>query len=243
MSLPDSPTLRVPQLDLPGQSHVAAGPHDLSGMYVMHHAFRRDLDSFVSAVRRTPVGEAQVWAALTRRWSRFEEVLHHHHVVEDTSIWPTLISHAEAANAEADRETLEAMEAEHAVIDPALSRTRSAFEAMAAHPCIDHRNALDVRLTALRQSLADHLRHEETRALPIVQRTMTAEEWAEAERAAGKGYPARLIPFLVPWVAAGLPADVVGRMLREAGPAYGLVLRLCGGRYHARERVPFRYAD
>ena len=33
----------VPQLTLPGQSHTAEGPHDQTGMYVMHHALRRDL--------------------------------------------------------------------------------------------------------------------------------------------------------------------------------------------------------
>jgi iron-sulfur cluster repair protein YtfE (RIC family) len=242
MSLRKNPVVEVDQLDLPGQSHVAAGPHDLAGMYLMHHAFRRDLDRFVTAVRTSPVGETQVWAALARRWSLFEEVLHHHHVVEDSSIWPALVSHATAAGARADQETLEAMEAEHSLIDPALSKTRAAFDAMRAHPCSDHRNALDVRLTALRQSLADHLCHEETGALPIVQRTMSVDEWAAAERAAGKGYPARLIPFLLPWVAAGLPADVVRRMLHDAGPVYGLLLRLCRPRFNARERTAFRYA-
>ena len=33
----------VTQVTLPGQSHTAEGPHDQIGMYVMHHAFRRDL--------------------------------------------------------------------------------------------------------------------------------------------------------------------------------------------------------
>src|SRR3546814_2114133 len=45
------PTGDHPQISLPGQAHVAHGPHDQSGMYLMHHAFRRDLGSFESAVR------------------------------------------------------------------------------------------------------------------------------------------------------------------------------------------------
>src|SRR3712207_2560067 len=109
MSQGKHPIATVRQVDLPGQTHVAEGPYDQTGMYVMHHAFRRDLDRFVSAVRNTPVGEAQVWSALARRWSRFEEVLHHHHVVEDTSIWPALLAHADAAGSDEDRATLEAM--------------------------------------------------------------------------------------------------------------------------------------
>ena len=71
------------QLDLPGQTHVADGPHDQSGMYVMHHGFRRDLARFERAVRNTPVGDAATWRALAKRWAAFTEVLHHHHTIED----------------------------------------------------------------------------------------------------------------------------------------------------------------
>ena len=80
------------QIRLPGQAHVAEGPHDQTGMYLMHHAFRRDLIAFETAVRRTPVREEATWRALAARWGRFAEVLHHHHAVEDASIWPLLLS-------------------------------------------------------------------------------------------------------------------------------------------------------
>jgi len=231
----------VRQVDLPGQTHVAEGPYDQTGMYVMHHAFRRDLDRFVSAVRNTPVGEREVWAALGRRWSTFEEVLHHHHVVEDTAIWPSLLAHADAAGAEADRATLEAMEAEHGQIDPALDATRTAFAAMQEHPCTDHRNALDVRLTSLRQGLLEHLRHEETEALPLLQRTLSVEDFAATEAAAQKGYPVRTVPFVVPWVADGVPPDVIDKTLGQAGPAYRLLLRVCRPRYARAERRAFAH--
>ena len=55
------------QLDLPGQAAVAHGPHDLGGMYVMHHAFRRDLGRFASAVRRAPLEDTAAWRALATR--------------------------------------------------------------------------------------------------------------------------------------------------------------------------------
>ena len=82
------------QVTLPGQAFTAEGPHDQTGMYVMHHGFRRDLDRFVEAARNTPVGEAEVWAALEERWGRFDDVLHHHHHVEDEAFWPVLLAHA-----------------------------------------------------------------------------------------------------------------------------------------------------
>jgi hypothetical protein len=111
------------------------------------------------------------------------------------------------------------------------------------HPCTDHRNALDVRLTALRAGLVDHLRHEEAEALPLVQRTMTAEEWVASEKAAAKGYPLRLVPFLVCWTMDGMPDDVRRNVLGQAGPGYGVMLRLFQGRHARRERACFRFAD
>ena len=53
-----------PQISLPGQAHVAEGPHDQTGMYLMHHAFRRDLAAFEAAVRQTPLHDDAVWRAL-----------------------------------------------------------------------------------------------------------------------------------------------------------------------------------
>jgi iron-sulfur cluster repair protein YtfE (RIC family) len=231
----------VTQLTLPGQSHTAEGPHDQTGMYAMHHGFRRDLDAFVAAVEHTPVSEAEVWTALTGRWDRMAEVLHHHHSVEDDALWPVLRRHAhEAGNAE-DLTMLEDMEAEHGVIDPALAAARAAFVEMASHPCTDHRNALEIRLAAARESLHVHLAHEEGQALPMLQRTLSVEENDAFEKAVAKGYPLSVVPFVLCWVMHGLPGDARERILATAPPGYGLVHRLLRGRFERREREAFRY--
>ena len=80
-----------PQLTLPRQSHTAEGPYDQTGMYVMHHALRRDFVHFVAAVQNTPVSEHEVWTALEQRWDRFADILHHHHTAEDDHLWPVLL--------------------------------------------------------------------------------------------------------------------------------------------------------
>ncbi|GAA4988053.1 hemerythrin domain-containing protein [Pseudonocardia tropica] len=228
------------QVLLPGQTFVAEGPHDQTGMYLMHHAFRRDLARFESAVRNTPVGDDGVWRALAARWDRFAEVLHHHHTIEDTAIWPVLLDGVRGDTE--DTATLHAMEAEHAHVDPALAACRDAFAAMASHPCDDHRNALDVHVTAVRTLLADHLRHEETEALPMVQRVMTDEQFAASEAATAQGYPTRMVPFLVPWVCDEVPGVVATRFLAQAGAVYALLLRVLRRGYARREKRAFRYA-
>ena len=229
------------QITLPRQTHTAEGPHDQTGMYVMHHAFRRDLERFVVAVRRTPVEDHEVWLALQARWAFFDETLHHHHGVEDTSIWPVLMQHAESTRDEADLATLAAMEAEHATIDPGLAEVRAAFERVVERPSEDHRNALDIRLTALSEALLAHMRHEETEALPMIQRTLSTEEFAAAEKAAQRAYPLRTVPALVPWVLDELPAEGRERMFAMAGSAYRLLAKLFVPRYERREKVAFRY--
>jgi iron-sulfur cluster repair protein YtfE (RIC family) len=229
------------QLTLPGQSHTAEGPHDQAGMYVMHHAFRRDLTAFAAAVQHTPVSETEVWAALLPRWERMAEVLHHHHTVEDEALWPVLARHAAETGNTDDATMLEDMEAEHAVIDPALQAVREAFAQMAEHPCADHRNALDIRLAAARESLHQHLAHEEGQALPMLQRTLSVEENERFEAAAAQGYPLRMVPFLLCWTMDGLPEEACRRVVDLAPPGYGLVHRLLRGRYQRHERRAFRY--
>ncbi len=229
------------QLTLPGQNHTAEGPHDQTGMYVMHHGFRRDLERFRAAVELTPVSEAEVWAALQRRWDRMAEVLHHHHSVEDEALWPVLRRHAHASGNADDLTILEDMEAEHGVIDPALVAVRTAFAQMGAHPCVDHRNALEIRVAAARESLHEHLAHEEGQALPMLQRTLSVEENDEFEKAAAKGYPLSIVPFVLCWVMDGLPDQARERLLAATPPGYGLLHRLLRPRYLKGERRAFRY--
>ncbi len=227
------------QIRLPGQAHVADGPHNQTGMYLMHHAFRRDLTAFEVAVRRTPCHAETTWRALAGRWTRFAEVLHHHHAVEDASIWPQVLG---AVTAEPDRLLLAAMEAEHAHIDPALAATGSAFATMAAHPCEEHRAALETEVTAVHQLLHEHLAHEETEALPLLQRTLSAEQFSLTEKAAKKAYPVRLLPFLVPWAMDELPEPIATSFMKEAGRVYSGLLTIARPRFRRAEQRAFRYA-
>ena len=231
----------VAQLTLPGQSHTAEGPHDQTGMYVMHHGFRRDLTSFVAAVERTPVSEAGVWTAMHGRWLKFAEVLHHHHGVEDDHLWPVLARHAARAGNAADLAMLDDMEAEHAVIDPALRAVEAAFREMREHPCADHRNALEIRVVAAREHLREHLAHEEGQALPMLQRTLSVEENEAFEKAAAAGYPARIIPFALCWTLHELPPEARGAIFAQAPPGSVLLHRLLRRRFERREREAFRY--
>lgn len=229
------------QLTLPGQSHTAEGPHDQTGMYVMHFAFRRDLARFATAVAETPVGEHDVWEALARRWQHFGTVLHHHHEVEDGHLWPLLRRYAEEAGSAEDLQLLDDMEAEHEVVDPALRHAGEAFEQMREHPCADHRNALEIRVAAVRSVLDTHLAHEEGQALPMLQRTLSEADNAGFEKAVAAAYPLRVVPFVICWAFDGVPDEARRRVLADAPPGYSLIERVLRRGYLRRERVAFRY--
>jgi iron-sulfur cluster repair protein YtfE (RIC family) len=169
------------------------------------------------------------------------DVLHHHHQVEDDALWPVLRRHAQEAGNVEDVTTLDDMESEHGVIDPALTAVRTAFEDICAHPCTDHRNALEIRVAAARESLLEHLAHEEGQALPMLQRTLSVTENDAFERAASQAYPLRIVPFVLPWVMHELPTEARERVVEMAPPGYGLIHRLLRGRFERAERRAFRY--
>ena len=230
------------QVSYPGQIHLAPGPHDMTNMYRAHFAFRRDLAKFQAAVRQTPIGAADSWRGLAERWTLFADVLHHHHTIEDVMIWPTLRRRTEAAGDAAGTELLHAMEAEHDLIDPALTGCAAGVAAMVEHPCEDHRNAVDVHVTTARQLLADHLRHEETEAIPLIQDVMTAEEWEASEAYAAKALDPRKLASVVPWLVEGMAPELLAREAAAAPLLMRVLLRLFRRRWARRERVAFRYA-
>jgi hemerythrin-like domain-containing protein len=237
-----STTTPTEQLMLPGQTAAPAGPADMMMMYVMHHAFRRDLARFTDAVGATPLEDRATWKALAARWDRFFEVLHHHHSAEDDLIWPYLTERADAT----ERVTLEAMEEEHGEIDPLLTSVAEGFAALAGDRVPaggdDLRAALRVRMAATRDCLARHLEHEETEAIAILQRHTTAESWKAIEEEIGKRKSTVPLSFMVGWCAEEVPARKLDEIFGAVGLPFKVLWLLTRGRFRRGERKAFKYA-
>lgn len=232
-------TSQTTPLLLPGQAAAVEGPVAMDVMYVMHHAFRRDLDAFAAATAATPVTDRASWRALAERWGVFSTALHHHHSGEDAGLWPLLMERAD----DTQRETLDAMEAEHAEIDPILTACAAGFTRLADHADEDARAALAVRVAAARESLARHLRHEETDAIRIIQEHLTNAEWlALEEEYFAKRFTPRQLIALVPWALHELPAQTRDAIFSEPGGRAHRVLWLATrGRFNRRDRIAFRH--
>ena len=226
------------QLRLPGQTAAPEGPVDMYMMYVMHHAFRRDLTKLTEAAQHTPASDRVAWHLLQQRWRIFAEALHGHHTGEDTGLWPLLLERG----SEEDRATLEAMEAEHAEFEPLLEACEQGFARLAEHSDDDARAALAVRLAATRGCLARHLEHEETGAIPIIQRVLTEEDWQRLDEEVFKEdlTPGKIVR-VVPWAAYGVPRTVLDDVFAKTGFGFKLVWFATRRRFARREARAFRH--
>ena len=225
------------QLRLPGQTAAHPGPIDMTMMYVMHHAFRRDLEAFATAAGTTPATDRRAWKAMAERWEIFSSALHHHHSGEDTGVWPALLDRAD----EEGRATLEAMEAEHSEIDPILEACAAGLARLAEQPDEDARAALAVRLIAAKEWLAEHLKHEETEAIALIQALLTAEEWESITKEHfDSDVSFKEVLKLVPWVAHGLPESVLRDLFaKPGGSVHRVMLVLTRRRFQRLEAAAF----
>jgi uncharacterized protein YndB with AHSA1/START domain len=228
---------------LPGQAAAPAGPVDVTAMYVMHHAFRRDLTDFAQAVSTTTVGERDVWIALRDRWKTFAQVLHKHHVAEDDGLWPLLRSRAAEAGDNDAVAVLDAMEAEHAGIDPLLAAIRAGFATLVDDPAPAVQAALGHELSRAKTLLGAHLGHEERDAMALVQAYLSQADWERVEKEHFQAaYGPKDLPFVVAWTLKGLsPAG-----LRRARALGGLPIRVIAffavPGFRRAERRAFRQA-
>jgi hemerythrin-like domain-containing protein len=214
-------------------------------MYVAHHAFRRDLDLLARAVPATPVGARATWRALHERYAVFAKALHLHHSGEDAGLWPLLLERVDAVGDRAARETLEAMESEHAAFDPLLTGCDAGLRLMAAGGDAADRAALAAVVVAARDALGRHLLHEETETIALIQRHLTQADWERVDEEHFKPHlpGLRELAVVVPWFCQGLPEDVRARGFADAGKGFTVLYLLTRGRFARHHRRAFAYLD
>lgn len=177
---------------------------DLTAMYVMHDALRREL-AHLDRVTTTADHDPCRVLATAAGWQLFKKALHAHHTAEDDALWPPLRHHL--ADRPRDLAVLEVLEAEHAVIAPVVD----AIDAALADPAADALR-LGQLTDALARGLAGHLDHEEGAAVPLVRRALTAEQWGHFDRVHAQRI-GRDAPLLLPWLLDGADELTVAKVL------------------------------
>jgi iron-sulfur cluster repair protein YtfE (RIC family) len=187
------------------------GKVDFTLMYAVHDAFHRDLRHLTAAVEADQTADAAVRAG----WATFKNQLHVHHTAEDTSLWPPLRQKVTRPDETA---VLDAMEAEHARIDPLLSKVDASLAA-SGHA------GLAGNAGALAQTLAAHMKHEEDQALPLVEAHLGPDGWAAFRKATGKIQGLRGGAEFFPWMLDGASADTSRKVLGTLPPPARLLYR------------------
>jgi iron-sulfur cluster repair protein YtfE (RIC family) len=173
-------------------------------MYAMHNALRSDLEQIAKITARLDDDPRRILASAVG-WTMFTRSLHIHHSAEDEALWPVMCQ--TLAGQPDDLALLDAMEAEHAEIDPLVEAIDAALA--------DRESATE-RLADLTDTLAGtlsgHLKHEEDDALPLIDEVVTLEQWLHYGAVHGSRTGADA-PQLIPWLLEGADEHTVATML------------------------------
>jgi Hemerythrin HHE cation binding domain len=184
-------------------------------MYVMHAALRRDLER-IARVTARPDDDPKHVLRTAVGWEMFKSYLHAHHTAEDDLLWPPM---RKALADDSDGVALlDAMEAEHAAIDPLMAAIDAALVDRDSGP---HR--LGELTDALAVALRGHLDHEEAEGLVLVDATVTPEQWRAFSAEGGKrigGDVHRFMPWLLDDASPEVTATVLGLLPPPVKQAY-----------------------
>jgi hemerythrin-like domain-containing protein len=141
--------------------------NDMTMMLVMHDALRRELERMARITARTD-DDPRHMLQTALGWELFKNYLRVHHNAEDDALWPP-IRQAIGERAD-DLVVIDAMEAEHATVDPGLNAIDAALADRESGP--ERLGAVFDRLVG---GLGGHLTHEEKDALPLIDAYATPE--------------------------------------------------------------------
>jgi iron-sulfur cluster repair protein YtfE (RIC family) len=177
---------------------------DMTMMYAAHDAFRRELGRLARITARG-ADDPQRILSTAAGWEMFKTYLRLHHTSEDQGLWPTMLP--ALASQQDDIAMLEALEAEHQAIDPMLGAIDEALADRDAGP-----RRLGELLDTLSSRVSQHLSHEEREGLPLIDRTLSEEQWQFFSELHRKRMSAHVTRYL-PWLLDSVPEDQAAAIL------------------------------
>jgi len=175
-------------------------------VYLIHDAFRRDIDRLRAAVGEGGVSVARA-RALQAHWAFVADQLHHHHRVEDESLWPLI--RPKLAGHASELSILDQMVAQHEELQPKCEGIESGFTSFVRDPADDVGARLRGSLDELAAALSAHLGDEESHCFPVIDEALSAEEFESFGKATAKAVGMRGSARFFPWIFDG--ADPVER--------------------------------
>jgi Hemerythrin HHE cation binding domain len=209
---------------LPGTDAArhGTGDADLTIMLAAHDAFRRDLTRLARTASAADLSDPARRLSVAAGWDLFQRELHLHHTTEDELIWPALrprLAHSAAALS-----VLDAMEAEHELIDPLLAAVNAELPDGVDAELPDGDRLADV-IDALTTSLTGHLAHEERDGLPLIGAALSAAEWRGVGRKIVRENGMAAGSEMFAWILDGADPDHSKATLAQLPPPVRLLYR------------------
>ena len=145
---------------------------DVSDMFTVHRAFRREFTLMPPLIRAVRPGDTARAAVLARHARFILTGLHLHHTGEDELLWPKLLERCPP-----DEELIHRMEGQHHQVEDCTERLYSAltrWEAEARPAVTEEVAGIWEEMSAV---LFVHLGEEEQHILPLAARHVSQEEW------------------------------------------------------------------
>jgi hypothetical protein len=188
---------------------------DRSTMLTIHAALRRDLERVARiAGRRDGTDATRLRAALG--WRQFTRFLVVHHQVEDDVLWPAL--RATVAGHPDQLALVDALEEEHAIIDPLLQAVDAAAEA--GRDATSFGDVID----ELVAKLGAHLAHEESDGLDLIDATLSLADWQHFGQVHGRRLISDASTYM-PWLLNGADPQAVAAFLANVPPPLAAAYR------------------
>jgi hypothetical protein len=206
---------------------------DVRDMYLAHIMFRRETGLGAELIRGVADGDLERAAIVADHLLLVDSVLEHHHVAEDKHIWPRLL---ERAGGDVE-DVVRVMEEQHGEIDALVEQLRTGLADWrgSAHP--GRGDALADTVDRLHERLVVHLDTEEARAVPLIERHVTAAEWGAMISDGAEDVDPAMMPLMFGLMAyegdpdtvrdiiAGMPPEVssvIGDLADQAYAEYAL---------------------
>jgi hemerythrin-like domain-containing protein len=203
---------------------------DVTMMYVVHKAFRRELSRMQAAAAQAD--NPDMHQALHDSWTTFSRYLTIHHTAEDEMLWPPMRAKLGAHDQELG--LLDEMLDEHSQLEPVLRKIDNALQ-----------QSSPANLASLFGELTDvlvsHFEHEETTALTLVQQMLSAREWDDFSNDQRHRIGLRGAEWFFPWLLDDAPPHMRDFVLGIVPPPLRMTYKLVWEpRY--RRRSPWRAA-
>jgi len=189
---------------------------------VIHAAFRRDLDRFITALGSFRDGDQRRADQLNTAWANFDDQLTYHHEGEHKTAWPAL------EQVGVSPELLATMDAEHDTMAEALVVTRTAMADLVQSPGRDQAARARAAFEQLRTVTVVHLDHEEAEIEQVYLDNLDhpaieemAKTFAKVSPARGGRFFAWLLDGATPEQRAALVSTVPGPVLKIITGIFG----------------------